>query len=89
MLSKVNRGLCIFSVVLAIIEIVAVCMNRSLFAFSYVVLAGVGVTSIVWFVAQWKRDDRAVRAATIALAVFVLCLVICCMQLFSSLRTML
>lgn len=89
MLRKVNWGLCIFSLVLTVIEIAAALMGQLLLAFSYVVVAGVGVTAILWFAAQWQRDDSAIRAATIALAVFVLCLIICFIQMFSLLHTML
>lgn len=89
MLRKVNWGLCIFSLVLAIVEIVLALMGQMLPVFLYIVVAGVGLAAVLWFVAQWQRDDSAIRAAIIALAVFVLCLVLCFVQMFLLLKTLL
>lgn len=91
MLRKVNWGLCIFSLVLAMLQIVTAFTDFMLLTavVPYVVVPGVALTAALWFAAQWKRDDSAIRAATIALAVFVLCLGICFIQMFLLLKTLL
>lgn len=90
MLHKVNWGLCIFSVILAMMEILSVFTNSVLLmaVIPYIVVFGVALAAVLWFVAQWKCDDRAIRAATIALAVFVLCLGICFVQIFLLLKSL-
>ncbi len=91
MLRKVNWGLCIFSVVLAVLQILGMFLDSMLLpaAALYVVVPGVALAAVLWFVAQWKCDDSAVRAATIALGVFVLCLGLCFIQMFLLLGTLL
>ncbi len=89
MLQKVNKGLCICSIILAIVQACAIFTSNLLFITPVIVLAGVCISAASWIAAQWKRDDTAIRTATIALVIFLLSEAIWVIQMFSLLKILL
>ncbi len=89
MLQKVNKGLCICSIILAVIQAGAIFTSNILLITPVIVLAGVCMSTVSWIVAQWTYEDAAIRTATIALVIFLLSETIWGIQMFSLLKILL